>query len=207
MRNIFHYSLLLLFFAICGCNHKVILKPDLEISEPMASRLNLNIGLYIPQELKNLEISNQTEDNERYIFVAGDSIASMIQKACTNTFSSVEILEAYPTEAIGLEKNIDLFLLVKITDANVGLSFQKQFFHTDAEGICHINISMEFLEKNLNHFTAIAATGTGMEARSIGAFSTGKEEFAFSVKTAIQNLGNNIVRQINENYNIRKRAE
>ena len=190
-----------------GCTHEVTIRPDLEVTTPIASQLDFKVGLYIPPELKNLIMSDQATSADKYVFNVGHSVSSIIQKACIRTFSYVEALEAYPTEALALEKNLDFFVLAKISEANVGLNVQEGFLQYNAKGTCQITAILVFLEKNLNQFASITSTGTGMRSEPMGTFSSGKDEFAVPVEIAIKNLGNNIVQQIYGNYDLRKRAE
>lgn len=207
MKKIPVYFFLMILLTLWGCTHKVTIRPDLDITASIANQMNFRVGLYIPPEVKSLVMSDQATPADKYTFDVGRSVASIIQKSCARIFSYCEMIEAYPTEIVASDRNLDFFLLARITEANVGLNVQEGFFQNDAEGTSQITATLAFLEKNLIQFTSITATGTGMGSEGIGAFSSGKDEFVVPVEMAIRNLGNNIVQQIYGNYDIRKRAE
>ena len=46
----------------------------------------------------------------------------------------------------------------------------------------------------------------GIGSEGLG-FGTGKKEYSASVESALRNLGDDMVHQINGNYDIRKKAE
>lgn len=201
--------LLILFFLIglYGCSHKVTIRPDLDITASIANQMNFRVGLYIPPEVKYLKMSDQADWANKYSFDVGRSVSSIIFKSCQRIFTYVELIEAYPTEILANERNLDYIVLARISEANVALNVQEGFFQSDAEGNCQITANLAFLEKNLIQFTSITATGTGIGNEGIAAFSSGKDEFVIAVEMAIRNLGNNIVQQIYGNFDIRKRAE
>jgi hypothetical protein len=207
MKKIPVYFLLLILLTLNGCTHKVTIRPDLDVTASIANQMNFRVGLYIPPEVKFLVMSDQATPADKYTFDVGRSVTSIIQKSCTRIFSYCEMLEAYPTELMANERNLDFMIVAKITEANVGLNVQEGFFQNDAKGTSQITAALSFLEKNLVQFTSVTATGTGMGSESMGVFSSGKDEFVVPVEMAIRNLGNNIVQQIYSNYDIRKRAE
>ena len=55
-------------------------------------------------------------------------------------------------------------------------------------------------------FTAVMASGMGIGSEGLG-FGTGEKEYSASVESALRNLGDDMVHQINGNYDIRKKAE
>ena len=54
--------------------------------------------------------------------------------------------------------------------------------------------------------TTVMGTGIGMASEGL-AFTTGEEEYAASVESALRNLGDDLIHQINGNYDIRKKSE
>lgn len=197
-------AILLLFI---GCSHQVTIRPNLNVTASIANQLDYNVGIYISPEMKNMQMSDQANWSNKYIFDVGNAISSIIHKSFMQVFKNVELFETYPTEQMLKQRKIDFIVTPRITEANVSLNVKEGFFRNDAQGNCQITVTLPFLEQNLIQFTTVNATGTGIGDESIDPFSTGKDEFVVSVENTIRNLGNIIVQQVYGNYDIRKKTE
>jgi len=200
------FSALSLAF-ITGCTHTAAVRTNIDVTATIANQLDFKVGLFIPPEVKGLEMTDRADWANKYTFKAGDAISSVIYKAFARVFKYVELLESYPTEVLITERNLDLVSTVRITEANAALSSQTGFFTVDATGNIQISANLSFSDRKLIQFTSVQATGTGMGNQGMDMLSTGKNEFSAPVEVAIRNLGNNIVQLVYGNYDIRKRQE
>jgi len=205
-KTIIFLGLVSLIFHM-SCTHTATIRPNLDVTATIANPLNLSVGLYIPPEVKGLQMSDRADWADKYIFKVGDAVSSVIYKALARVFRKVELLETYPTEAMIAERGLDFVSTATITEANAALQSQQGFFTVDATGNIQISANLTFSDSKLIQFSSVQATGTGMGNQGVDMFSTGKKEFGAPVEVAIRNLGNNIVQQVYGNYDIRKRAE
>jgi len=192
---------------ITGCTHTAAVRPNIDVTATIANQLDFNVGLFIPPEVKGLEMTDRANWADKYIFKVGEAISSVIYKALARVFKNVELLESYPTEVIVAERNLDFVTTVRITEASAALSTQTGFFTVDATGNIQVSANLSFSDRKLIQFASIQATGTGMGNQEVDMLSTGKKEFSAPIEVAVRNLGNNIIQQVYGNYDIRKRAE
>jgi hypothetical protein len=201
------FSLFILLGLVVGCTHSVTLNPNIDVSASISNKLDLKVGLYIPPEVKYFKTADNATWAHKYEFNMGEAISSIINKACLRVFTSVELLETNPTEQMFVERKLDLALTARITEGKVSLNVQDGFFSSDAKGTTQISINLNVIDPKLLQIASIQATGIGTGDETIGAFSSGKDEFSAAVEAAIRNLGNDIVQQLYGNYDLRKLVE
>ena len=207
MKSVIVFLAVLSFAFINGCTHISTIRPNIDVTATVANPLDLRVGLFIPPEVKGLQMADRADWSDKYIFKIGDALSSVIYKALARVFRQVELLETYPTEVLIAERSLDFVSTVRITEANAALQATEGFFTVDATGNIQISANLTFADEKLIQFSSVQATGTGMGNTGVDLFSTGKSEFGAPVEVAIRNLGDNIVQQVYGNYDIRKRAE
>ena len=198
------YVLVLLFVAI-GCTHNINMANNIGPTARISSPLDLSVGIYIPEEVRELEIADRAEF-DKFIFHIGTSIESIIIKSVNRVFSQVSVLDILPSTDIDQTNNIDFVVIPRIVSARVQLSRDEGEFVDDAEGITSLTVELNFYNSEMVQVTNVIASGMGIASETIGFFSRGKEEYSLSVEDALTKLSNDMVRQIYSNYDIQKQA-
>ena len=117
------------------------------------------------------------------------------------------MLDAQPTDDMIGERRLDLVVIPRVTSAMMTLNRDEGPFQDDARGSTAITVELMFYDAEMIQFTAVLASGVGIASERIGFFSRGQREYAASVEDALNNLSNDMVRQMYGNYDIRKKGE
>jgi hypothetical protein len=166
----------------------------------------LGVGLYIPEEVRGFVIADRP-DLEKFVFEIGASLESIITKSANRVFSRVAMLDAQPTDDVIGERQLDLVMIPRVTSAMMSLNRDEGPLQDDAWGSTAITVELMFYDAEMIQFTAVIASGVGIASERIGFFSRGQREYAASVEDALNNLSNDMVRQMYGNYDTRKKGE
>ncbi len=197
---------LMAVILVTGCTHSIKMNPNLGPTASIARPVDLRVGLYIPEDVSGFVITDRP-DLEKFIFEIGESLESIITKSANRVFSQVSILDAQPTGEVIEERALDLITIPRVTSARVSLNQEEGPFQNDARGTTAITIELMFYDPDMIQFTTVGASGMGISSERIGFFSRGQREYAVSVEDALNNLSNDLVRQMYGNYDIRKKGE
>ena len=203
--NLLKYTIGLLALIFVGCSYSVKMNPNIDPTANIANPINLKVGLFIPEETRTLTMSDKVGIN-KYTFHVGEAVESILMKSTRRVFSNVEVLEAYPTQQMIVERKLDLTVLAKVTSGKVSLNMEQGFFQADAEGTTSISVQLTAYDQEMLQVAVVTASGMGLGSEGLF-MTTGKEEYSASVESALRNLGDDIVHQIYGNYDIRKKAE
>ena len=193
-------------FLVAGCTHSIRMDPNIGPTASIARPVDLRVGLYIPEEVKGFVISDRP-DLEKFVFEIGASLESIITKSANRVFSRVAMLDAQPTDDVIGERELDLVMIPRVTSAMMSLNKDEGPFQDDARGSTAITVELMFYDAEMIQLTAVMASGVGIASERIGFFSRGQREYAASVEDALNNLSNDMVRQMYGNYDIRKMGE
>ena len=193
-------------FALTGCSYNVKMDPNIEPSANIANAIDLRIGIFIPEETKRFKISDTVHAVHKYTFHVGEALESLIVKAANRVFKHVEVLDSYPTQQMIKQRNLDLAVIAKVTSAKTALNYKQGFFQTTAEGSTALSAQLTFYDEQMLQLTLVIGSGMGIGSEGWG-LSTGKKEYSVSVESALRNLADDLIHQINGNYDIRKKAE
>ncbi len=193
-------------FLVAGCTHSIRMDPNIGPTASIARPVDLRVGLYIPEEVKGFVISDRP-DLEKFVFEIGASLESIITKSANRVFSRVAMLNAQPTDDVIGERELDLVMIPRVTSAMMSLNKDEGPFQDDARGSTAITVELMFYDAEMIQLTAVMASGVGIASERIGFFSRGQREYAASVEDALNNLSNDMVRQMYGNYDIRKMGE
>ena len=191
---------------VTGCTHSISMDPNIGPTASIARPVDLRVGLYIPAEVGGFVISDRP-DLEKFVFEIGASLESIITKSANRVFSRVATLDAQPTEDVISERQLDLVMIPRVISALMSLNKDEGPFQDDARGSTAITVELMFYDAEMIQFTTVMASGVGITSERIGFFSRGQREYAASVEDALNNLSNDIVRQMYGNYDIRKKGE
>ena len=191
---------------VTGCTHSIRMDPNIGPTTSIARPVDLNVGLYIPEEVSGFVISDRP-DLEKFVFEIGLSLESIITKSANRVFAGVAMLDAQPTEEVIGERRLNLVMIPRVSSAMMSLNKEEGPFQDDARGSTAITVELMFYDAEMIQLTAVMASGVGIASERIGFFSRGQQEYAASVEDALNNLSNDMVRQMYGNYDIRKKGE
>ena len=202
---------LTLFVFLSGSTHSVTMNPNISPTATIARAVDLRVGLYIPDDVRNYVISD-SQDIDKYVFQIGESLESIITKSTTRVFSHVEMLNRLPTVVALNEQDLDLAMIPRVLAATVSLDTEEGLFQDEARGTTTISVELSFYDSEMISFTNVIANGVGNASQKKGFFSGSllggsKEEYAASVENALGSLSNDLVMQVFGNYDIRKKGD
>lgn len=203
--NLSKYIAILVIMIFTGCAYNVKMDPNIDPTASIANSIKLKAGLFIPEETRGLEVSDSVNLN-KYTFQVGEALESIITRSASRVFVHVEVLESYPTQYMISQRNLDIVVIAKVTSGKVSLNLDQGFFQNSAEGSTSLSVQLVFYDHEMLQLTTVMASGMGIGSEGL-AFSTGQKEYSASVESALRNLGDDMVHQINGNYDIRKKAE
>ena len=210
--NLLKYPMILtLFIFLSGCTHSVTMNPNISPTATIARAVDLRVGLYIPDDVRNYVISD-SQDIDKYVFQIGESLESIITKSTTRVFSHIAMLEAQPAITTLNEQDLDLAIIPRVLAATVSLDTEEGFFQDEARGTTTISVELTFYDSEMISFTTVVANGVGNASQNKGMFSGSifggsKKEYAVSVENALSSLSNDLVTQVFGNYDIRKKGD
>ena len=198
--------LAVLTLMITGCSYNIRMDPNIEPSANIANAINLRVGIFIPEETKRFKISDTVHTFYKYTFYVGEALESLIIKASKRVFTHVEVLESYPTQQMIKQRNLDLAVIAKAISGKTALNYSQGFFQTTAEGSTALSAQLTFYDEQMLQLTLVIGSGMGIGSEGWG-LSTGQKEYSVSVESALRNLADDLIHQMNGNYDIRKKAE
>ena len=197
--------LVLLVIMSTGCAYNVMLDPNIDPSANIANAIDLRVGVFIPEETQKFEISDNV-NLTKYNFYVGLALDSIIMKSTRRVFAHVEKLDSYPTQQTIAQSNLDLVVIAKVTSGKVSLNLKQGFLQNEAAGSTSLSVQMAFYDPKLLQVTTVVGTGIGIDSKGLG-LTTGEKEYSASVESALRNLADDLINQINGNYDIRKMGE
>ena len=151
---------LTLFILMSGCTHSVTMNPNISPTATIARAVDLRVGLYIPDDVRNYVISD-SQNIDKYVFQIGESLESIITKSTTRVVSHIAMLEAQPTITTLNEQDLDLAIIPRVLAATVSLDTQEGFFQDEARGTTTISVELTFYDSEMISFTTVVANGVG----------------------------------------------
>ncbi len=204
MKMLKYMPVLLILFST-GCAYNIMMDPNIDPTANIANPIKLRVGVFVPEDTQKLEINDNIRA-VKYNFYAGLALDSIIMKSTHRVFVHVEKLESYPTQQQIDQSKLDLVAIAKVSSAKVSLNLKQGLFQNEAEGTASLSVQMTFLDPKLIQLTTVTATGIGMDSKGLG-LTTGKKEYSASVESALRNLGDDLINQMNGNFDIRKLGE
>ena len=191
----FHHRIAPIFLALslAGCS---------DSTEP----IDLRVGLFVADEVKlSGMLHNPCRGIEEKPSLDRD-LESTTAKAFRRTFDSIDILKSYPTQQTIVDRQLDLVAIAEVKGAGGTLGYQGPKIWNRGESDHSLSVQLTFYTREMKQVSSVKASGKG-SAESIGIFFTAeKRALVKSVKVAIRNLGDDIVRQVYVNPDIRNMA-
>ena len=190
-----HIAPIVLAFAFVGCS---------EGTKP----IDLRIGLFIAGEDQlSARLRYHTKSTkEGELRGLDQALESAITKACRRTFSFVHVLKSDPTQGTMDNEGLDLIVIATLMGSGGSFGYEGATIWNRGESDHSLSVKLTFYSQEMEQVTSIKASGAG-SAESIGILSTPeKRALVKSVKAALHNLGDDIVRQVQVNPDIRNMA-
>lgn len=213
MNSLKHAMGLSLVVLLSGCTHNVALNPNITPTASVGRAVDLRVGLYVPDEVRGYVISDTEGSSlDKYVFPVGESLDQIIHRSAARVFTHVASLVADPTSEVLEERNLDLAIVPRILEARVTLGTSEGAFQDEAVGTTTISVELSVYDEEMIRLTTVVGNGVGNASERKGLFTDSifggaQKEYAVSVEDALRSLGNDMVRQMYSNYDIRKRAE
>ncbi len=186
----------ILTFALAGCADN-------------AKPFDLRIGLFIASEDK---LSTRLHHDSRGIKEGelqelDKALESTMAKAFRSVFASVDALKTYPTREMADNHRLDFVIVAALMGSGSSFGYESEGLWLRGDSDYSLSVKLTFYAQDMNQVTSVEASGKG-SSESIGIFSTPeKRALVKSVKAAIRNLGDDIVKQVYAIPDIRNIAE
>ena len=186
----------ILAFALAGCA---------DSTKPIA----LRVGLFIAGEDQlSARLHNSSRSmKEGELRALDKALESTITKAFRRMFASVHLLESYPTQQMAHSRQLNLVVVTKLMGTGGSYGYQSDMMWNRGESDHSLSVKLTFYTHEMKQVTSVMASGSGT-AESIGIlFTPEKRALVKSVKSAIRNLGDDVVQQVYINPDVRKIAK
>ena len=135
------------------------------------------------------------------------TLESAITKACRRTFSSVHALESDPTQETTDNEELDLIVIATLMGSGGSYGYEGPPIWNRGESEHSFSVQLTFHTREMKQVSSIKASGKG-SGEGIGTlFTAEKRAIVKSVRAAIRNLGDDIVRTVYVNPDIRNIAK
>ena len=195
---------------LVGCAHRVTINPNITPTANIANKIKQKVGLFIPEPTRKFIISGRVQANDpinkdKYFFYVGEALDAIITKSTRRVFTSVEVLISSPTEQMIVDKNLNLVAIATVKSGHVSLGRSESSSGDKADGSTSISVQLTFYDRQMHQFTAVGVSSSAVASKPLG-YREGQKEFSISVESALRNLANELVYQIYQNHDIRKKA-
>lgn len=183
-------SPLILVLALAGCSDSTNL-------------IDLRVGLFV---VDNVQLSAMLDYPSRGIreeLELDTALESTIAQVFRGVYSSVDILESYPTQQTIDSKQLDFVVIAEVLGGGGSAGYEGGQVWNRAEADHSLSMKLTFYTHEMKKISLGAGS-----AESLGFLFTAEKNAADkSIKAAIRNLGDDIVQQVNDNPKIREMAK
>lgn len=185
-------------FVIAGCDDN-------------SERMNLRIGLFFTEDTQALimpfepyhyPVMDPGDD-----VPVGSEIVSTLTRATRGAFTSVDVLNAYPTKESIADSQLNLVVVVQVRQAGGSLGYEGDRIQNSSEASRSLTAELTCFNADLIEIASITASGKGNATAKGILFDSRRKAFVGAVKSALRNLGDDVVLQMFSNPEIRKMAE
>ena len=184
-------SPVILAFALAGCADNT--KP-----------IDLRVGLFVADEVKLSKMLHNPCKGLKEEPSLDRDLESAITKALRRLFTSVHVLESDPAQQMVEDRQLHLVAIAEVKGAGGTFGYQGPKVWNRGESDYSMSVKLTFYTHEMKQVTSMETSGAG-SAESIGILSNATNRaFVKSVKSAIRNLGDDIVHQVHVDPDIRK---
>lgn len=174
-----------------------------------SDRMDLRVGLFFTEDTRSLIASFEPryeilkDEEEKYDLRIGKDLVSTLTRATRRVFASVEALDSYPTRESIADRQLNLVVIAQVR-CGVGTF---AYIGNSSESSNSLTAKLTCYSPEMTEIAAVTASGQGRASAKGVLFNAKRKAFADSVKDAIRNLGDDVIRQMSSNPEIRKMAE
>ena len=190
-----HIAPIFLAISLAGCS---------EGTKP----INLRVGLFVAgdDQLSTRLRYHTKSTKEGELRGLDKTLESAITKACRRAFSFVQVLKSDPTQGTMDNEGLDLIVIATLMGSGGSFGYEGAPIWNRGESDQSFSVQLTFYTHEMKQVSSVKASGKG-SAESIGIlFTAEKRALVKSVRAAIRDLGDDIVRQVYVNPDIRNMA-
>ena len=169
-----------------------------------SDRMNLRIGLFFAENTRNLTLVDSDGDGDLQL---GEDLVSTLTRSIQGIFTSVEVIDAYPTQASIADEQLNLAIVVQLGNVDGSSKFEGNGLLNQSEASRTIRVELNCYDPAMVEIALLKASGRGNASAHGIVFSSEKSARVKSAKAAIRDLGSNVVLRMSSNLEIRKMAE
>ena len=167
-----------------------------------SDRIDLRVGLFFAENTRNLVLADSEGELQ-----LGEDLVSDLTRSIQGIFTSVEVLDSYPTRASIADEQLSLAVVVQFGNMDGSSKFEGNGFLNQSEASRTISVELICYNPAMVEIALVKASGRGNASAHGIVFSSEKSARVKSAKAAIRDLGSNVVLQMSSNPEIRKMAE
>lgn len=187
-------SPLILVLALAGCSDSTNL-------------IDLRVGLFVVDNVQLSALLDYPSRGIREELELDTALESTIAQVFRGVYSSVDILESYPTQQTIDSKQLDFVVIAEVSGGGGSVGHEDSQLWNRGEADHSLSVKLTFYTHEMKKISSIMASGAG-SAESLGFLFTAEKNAADkSIKAAIRNLGDDIIQQVHVNTDIRNIAK
>ena len=167
-----------------------------------SDRMDLRVGLFFDENTRNLMLADSEGDLQ-----LGEDLVSTLTRSIQGIFTSVEVLDSYPTRASIADEQLSFAVVVQLGNVGGSSKFEGNGLLNQSEASRTISVELNCYDPAMVEISLLKASGRGNASAHGIVFSSEKSARDKSAKAAIRDLGNNVVLQMSSNPEIRQMAE
>ena len=176
-----------------------------------SDRMDLRVGIFFTEGTRSLIMPFEpyhypvmvVKDDLR----VGKDVVLALARASRRIFASVEVLDSCPTPELIVDRRLNLVIIVHALPGGGSLGYQGNGFQNSSEASRSLTAKLAFYSPEMIEIAAVTASGEGKATAKGILFDSRRRAFVRAVKAAIRNLGDDVVRQMSSNSEIRKMME
>ena len=174
-----------------------------------SDRMDSRVGLFFTEDTRSLITSFEPryvilkDEEVKYDLRVGKDLVSTLTRASRHVFASVEVLDSCPTPELIADMRLDLVIIAQVKHTGGSLSY----IGDSSEASNSLTGELICYNTGMNEIASFSAAGEGIASAKGVLFDTKRRAFVNSVKSAIRDLGDDVVLQMSANQEIRKMAE
>ena len=167
-----------------------------------SDRIDLRVGLFFDENTRNLMLADSEGDLQ-----LGEDLVSTLTRSIQGNFTSVEVLDSYPTRASIADEQLSFAVVVQLGNVGGSSKFEGNGLLNQSEASRTIAVEFICYTPDMVEIALLKASGRGNASAQGIVFSSERRARVKSAKAAIRDLGNNVVLQMSSNPEIRQMAE
>ena len=167
-----------------------------------SDRIDLRVGLFFDENTRNLMLADSEGDLQ-----LGENLVSTLTRSIQGNFTSVEVIDAYPTQASIANEQLNLAVVAQLGTMDGTSNFEGNGLLNRSKASRTIAVEFICYTPDMVEIALLKASGRGNASVQGIVFSSERRARVKSAKAAIRDLGNNVVLQMSSNPEIRQMAE